>query len=60
MWLLLIGLAIGDSLYLASNGHVIFLPLFVLLPLGWLFRRGKRGCGLTVSPVEASLDYSGG
>jgi hypothetical protein len=42
MRLLLIGLAIGVSVYVASSGHVIFLPLLLVLPLGgWLFREGK-------------------
>jgi hypothetical protein len=40
--LLLIGLAIGLIVYLATSGHVIFLPLIVLFPLAWLFRGGGR------------------
>jgi hypothetical protein len=43
MWLLLIGVAIGVIVYVASSGHVIFLPLLLVLPLGgWLFRGRKR------------------
>jgi hypothetical protein len=42
MKLLLIGLAIGLIVYVASSGRVIFLPLIVLFPLGWLFGRPKR------------------
>jgi hypothetical protein len=39
-WVLpLVGLAVGAAVYLATNGHVLFLPLlivfpFVLLPFG--------------------------
>jgi hypothetical protein len=40
--LLLIGLVIGVIVYVAMSGHVIFLPLIFLLPLGWIFRGGKR------------------
>jgi hypothetical protein len=40
--LLLIGLAIGVIVYVASSGHVIFLPLIFLVPLGWLFRGRRR------------------
>jgi hypothetical protein len=29
--------------YVATSGHVIFLPLILLLPLGWLFRGPNRG-----------------
>jgi hypothetical protein len=43
LWLLLIGLAIGVITYVASSGHVIFLPLLVVLPLAWLFRGSGRG-----------------
>jgi hypothetical protein len=46
VWLLLIGLAIGVLVYLATSGHVIFLPLIILFPLAWLFR-GKRDSGPT-------------
>ncbi|HZQ64569.1 MAG TPA: hypothetical protein VFA66_05020 [Gaiellaceae bacterium] len=42
MWLLLVGLAIGAIVYLATSGHVLFLPLIVLLPLGWLARSRRR------------------
>jgi hypothetical protein len=40
--LLLIGLAIGVIVYVASSGHVIFLPLILLLPFGWLLRGRRR------------------
>jgi hypothetical protein len=36
--LLLIGLAIGVIVYVASSGQVIFLPLIFLVPFGWLVR----------------------
>ena len=35
MWLLiLLGLAIAALVYLVSGGHVIFLPLLLVFPLG--------------------------
>ena len=42
MRLLLIGLAIGLIVYVASSGRVIFLPLIFLVPLGWMFRGRRR------------------
>jgi hypothetical protein len=42
MRLLLIGLAIAVIVYVASSGRVIFLPLILLLPLGWLFQGRQR------------------
>jgi hypothetical protein len=46
MWLvlLLLGLAIAALVFLVSGGHVVFLPLLLILPLGWAFgsRRGRR------------------
>jgi hypothetical protein len=41
MLLLLIGLAVAAVIFLATGGHVIFLPLFFVLPLG-LFGLGRR------------------
>ncbi len=40
----LYGLVIATLVFLFSGGHVLFLPLFFLLPLGGLFghRRRKR------------------
>jgi hypothetical protein len=43
--LLLLGLAIAALVYLISGGHVIFLPLLLVFPLGWLFGRRSRGRG---------------
>jgi hypothetical protein len=42
--LLLAGIAIAALVYLVSGGHVIFLPILLVFPLGWLFgsRRGRR------------------
>jgi hypothetical protein len=40
--LLLLGLAIAALVFLISGGHVIFLPLLLILPLGFAFRR-RRG-----------------
>jgi hypothetical protein len=45
MLLLLIGLAIAVVLFFATGGHLIFLPLFFVLPLGFFGfgrRRGRR------------------
>jgi F0F1-type ATP synthase assembly protein I len=42
MKLLLIGLAIGVIVYVASGGHIIFLPLLLLVPFGWFFRGRRR------------------
>jgi hypothetical protein len=38
--LLLAGLALAAIVYLATGGHVLFLPLFFILPLG-LFGLGR-------------------
>jgi hypothetical protein len=41
---LLIGLLLALVIYALSGGHVLFLPLLLLLPLGGLFgRRRDRG-----------------
>jgi hypothetical protein len=42
--LLLLGLAIALIVFLVSGGHVIFLPLILILPLGLfgLRRRSRR------------------
>jgi hypothetical protein len=42
MKLLLIGLAVGVIVYVATSGRVTFLPLILLLPLASLFRGRKR------------------
>ena len=44
MILLLLGLAIALVVFLVSGGHVIFLPLVLILPLGLfgLRRRSRR------------------
>ncbi|HEX6491740.1 MAG TPA: hypothetical protein VF002_10280 [Gaiellaceae bacterium] len=41
MILLLLGLVVAAIVFLASGGHVIFLPLFFILPLGF-FGFGRR------------------
>ena len=38
---LLLGLAVAAAVVLISGGHMIFLPLFIILPLG-LFGFGRR------------------
>jgi hypothetical protein len=44
MRLALYGLILAAILFLVSGGHLLFLPLFFVLPLGGLFggRRGRR------------------
>lgn len=41
----LVGLVIAAAIFLVTGGHLLFLPLFFLLPLGGLFghRRHYRG-----------------
>jgi hypothetical protein len=39
--LLLLGLAVAAIIFLVTGGHVLFLPLFFILPLG-LFGLGRR------------------
>jgi hypothetical protein len=40
----LFGLLLAAVIFIASGGHLLFLPLFFILPLGGLFgrRRGNR------------------
>lgn len=40
-WILL-GLLIAVVLYVATGGHVLFLPLFLAIPLGGIFARRQR------------------
>jgi hypothetical protein len=40
--LLLLGLAIAALVFLISGAHVIFLPLLLIFPLGFAFRRRSR------------------
>jgi hypothetical protein len=40
--LLLIGLAIALVVFLVSGGHVVFLPLVLILPLGLFGIRRRR------------------
>jgi hypothetical protein len=44
MWVALVGLLIAVVIFAASGGHILFLPLLFLLPLGGLFghRRYRR------------------
>ena len=44
MWwvVLLLGLAIAALVFLLSGGHVIFLPLLLVFPLGFAFGRRRR------------------
>jgi hypothetical protein len=41
--LLLLGLALAAIIFVASGGHLIFLPLFFILPLGFFGFRRRRG-----------------
>ena len=44
MILLLLGLAVAAIVYFATGGHVLLLPLFFILPLGFFgFGRRRRG-----------------
>ncbi|HEV7529741.1 MAG TPA: hypothetical protein VGO29_12665 [Solirubrobacteraceae bacterium] len=38
----LLGLALAALIFAVSGGHVLFLPLFFLLPLGGLFGHRRR------------------
>jgi hypothetical protein len=38
----LYGLLFAAAIFLISGGHVLFLPLFFLLPLGGLFGHRRR------------------
>jgi uncharacterized paraquat-inducible protein A len=39
--LLLGGLVVAAVVFLATKGHVIFLPILLILPLGWLSWRHR-------------------
>ena len=39
--ILLAGLAIATVVYVVSGGHVFFLPLVLLFPLGFFFSRRR-------------------
>jgi len=39
--LVLLGFVVAAVVFLATGGHVLFLPLFLILPLGF-FRFGRR------------------
>jgi hypothetical protein len=40
--LLLLGLAVAALVFLITGGHVIFLPLLLVFPLGFALRRRSR------------------
>ena len=40
--LLLLGVAVAVIVFLATSGHVLFLPLILVLPFGLLFRGGRQ------------------
>ncbi len=44
MRLVILGLLVAAVVFVVSGGHLLFLPLFFLLPLGGFFgrRRGRR------------------
>jgi hypothetical protein len=44
MRFVLVGLALAAVIFILTGGHLIFLPLFFVLPLGGLFghRRSRR------------------
>jgi hypothetical protein len=39
--ILLAGLAVAFLVFVISGGHVVFLPLILLFPLGFMFRRRR-------------------
>lgn len=41
LWILVACVAIAAIVYAASGGHVLFLPLLLLLPAGFALRRRK-------------------
>ena len=45
MILLLLGLAVAAIVFFATGGHVLFLPLFFILPLGFFGLGRRRGGG---------------
>ena len=40
----LFGLLLAALIFIASGGHMVFLPLFFVLPLGGLGHRRTRRC----------------
>jgi hypothetical protein len=42
MRFIILGLIVAALVFLLSGGHVVFLPLFFVLPLGGLFLGGRR------------------
>jgi hypothetical protein len=43
--LVLLGLAVAAIVFIVTGGHVLFLPLFFILPLAPLWLRGRRRGG---------------
>ena len=39
--ILVAGLAVAFLVFVVSGGHVLFLPLLLLFPLGFMFRRRR-------------------
>jgi hypothetical protein len=42
LWLVLAGLAVGLVVFVATRGHVLFLPLVLVFPLIGLWGRSRR------------------
>jgi hypothetical protein len=42
LWLLLLGLAVAALVYVLTGGHVIFLPILLVFPLGWFVGTRRR------------------
>ena len=42
LWLLAAGVLIAIGVYAVSGGRVLFLPILLLLPLAFIFRRRSR------------------
>jgi hypothetical protein len=43
LWIVLAGLGIAAVVFLVTGGHVVFLPLVLILPLFGLWSRSQRG-----------------
>jgi hypothetical protein len=42
MWIVLAGLALAAIVFLATGGHVVFLPLVLVFPLFGFWGRSRR------------------
>jgi hypothetical protein len=42
VWLVVIGLVVAVAVFLITGGHLLFLPLLFVIPLGGAFVRRRR------------------